>query len=67
MSMDPQMMQSMLSQGLTQGGGQPPEGAAQLMQKIMLVKALQGQHPGAPPVQPPALPTPMMPPQVPSQ
>lgn len=84
MSMDPGMMQQMLAMGLQgngQGasvGGQQPQtnalgAGAQLVQKLMLMKALQQQQrppvPGAPPqvqgpppqLQPPAQPVPPMP------
>lgn len=66
MSMDPGMMQQMLAMGLqgngqgaSVGGQQPQTGAlgagAQLVQKIMLMKALQAQQPPRPalPGQPP--------------
>lgn len=59
MSMDPGMMQQMLAMGLqgqgqAQGGAQqvpvsPLGASAQLVQKIMLMKALQGQQPQRPP------------------
>lgn len=55
MSMDPGMMQQMLAQGLS-GASQasaPVGSAAQLVQKVMLMKALQGQQPPQPKPLPP--------------
>lgn len=59
MSMDPGTMQAMLAMGLQGGqgqsvGGQQPQtsplgAGAQLVQKIMLMRALQGQQPPKPP------------------
>lgn len=59
MSMDPGTMQQMLAMGLQGQGGQsvggqqsqssPMQAGAQLVQKIMLMRALQGQQPPHPP------------------
>lgn len=54
MSANPQAMAAMLAQGLggqqqQQGGGGALGAASQLAQKLMLMKALQGQNPQQPP------------------
>lgn len=72
MSANPQAMAAMLASSLggqgqaPMAGGvqtsQPLGGAAQLMQKIMLMKALQGQNPQpSPPAALPGMPQPQVP------
>jgi len=73
MSANPQAMAAMLASSLGGQGqapmvngiqtSQPMGGAAQLMQKIMLMKALQGQPQGQPqqPGYPPGMPQPQVP------